>query len=112
MTEALAMLMQDGGQELRIDRVALGDDLPVTNQPTFDFGVVYFVPKLCITRRRFATADDLGMRFKQTDHFRCRRHTPFRQDALRGLGDDLLYQWHECGQLLRHPPCAWIGIAL
>ena len=106
------MLPQDNGQEVCIGRVALFDDLPVAYQSTFDFGVVDFVSKLRIARWGFASPQDLGVRFKQTNDLRRGGHTLFFQDTLRSLGDDLLNQRAEFCQLLGQVLCAWIGIVL
>src|SRR5437867_2039209 len=104
MSEAFAMLTQHGRQERRIGGVALSDDLPVTDQSAFDFGVVDLVSKFGVAWWRFAAAQDLRVRFKQTDDFRNRRYTLFLQDALRRLCDDLLDQRDECCKLLSQAP--------
>lgn len=71
--EAFLMAVQDSGQELIIWRVASRNSLPVTDQAVFHFGIIDLVAELGVMRVGFAPTNNLGMRFKETDHFRvCR----------------------------------------
>lgn len=69
MPEALAMAVQDLGQQLFIGRIAGRDELPVTNEAPLHFGIVDLMPKFRLPRAGFAAANDLGMGFTETDHF-------------------------------------------
>jgi hypothetical protein len=71
MPEAVAMAVQDLGQQLLIRGIASGHELPVAKQPPFHFGVVDLMAKLRLPRARFAPADNLRMRLTETDHFLC-----------------------------------------
>ncbi len=54
--------------------IALGDDLPIADQPVFDLGIIDLMSEFGLMRRRFATANDLRVRFAQTGEFVLRRH--------------------------------------
>ena len=68
-------------------RVALRDQLPVADPPRLDFGVIDLVAELSVRRGGFALAQNLGMRFEQTNHL-CRGREGFPvEEATHGLLD-------------------------
>jgi hypothetical protein len=66
MPKALAMLMQDRRQEVRIGGIALFDHLPVTDEAMLHFGIVHFMPEFGLMRFGLAPPQDLGMGLTET----------------------------------------------
>jgi len=92
LSKALAMLAQQGWQHLSIGWIALGDDLPIANQPVFDFGIVDLVSEFRLVRRRFAASNNLRVGFAQTGEFGRRGNHFALQHAPHGLVNDALDQ--------------------
>lgn len=72
MLEAVAMAVQDRGQQLVIGGIAGGDDLPVAKEASVHFSIVDLMPKLGLPWAGFPAPNNLRMRFTQTDHFLVR----------------------------------------
>ncbi len=101
MPKALSMSMQHRRQQISVGRIALFDHLPVAEEPVLHFGIVYLVPEFGLMRLSLTPANDLRMRFAEADDLVRGRNGPFLDNALFGLLDGSLDQWHQLGQLLR-----------
>ncbi len=101
MPKAVAMLMQDRRQEVRIGRIALFNHLPIADEAVLHLGIVHLVPELGLMRFGLASPEDLGVGLAQAHYLVLSGDGAFLKNALFHLPDRLLNQWEHLRELLR-----------
>lgn len=101
-SEHLAMMLQTGNKKLRFIRVALQQTI-FTDQASVNFSVPDLAPKLGLFGFGFASANQGGMRLKETEHLIASRCRLPMQDPLLGLLDDSFHQRQIVIQFLLQP---------